>query len=394
MDAQISPQAAGSKEVGNAVDNTVDTAAADRRTDTPPVIDYVIDYEGSRYRTEFWEGQSRQYEDAVERLILRELLPCVDTSPAHRPRRIAEIGAGFGRLADLYLDYDQIILFDYSRTLLQEAVERWGDDPRFVFVAGNVYDLPLATGSLDTLVMVRVMHHLLDVPRALSQLRRVLHRDSVAVVEYANKRNLKACLRWALGRQAWSPFDLAPLEFVELNFDFHPAWMQRRFEQERFRVERQAGVSHFRLSFLKRSVPAALLAKLDAQLFEIGGRFPLAPSVFVRLIPVDTGGNGTAGHVGSMHDDFAQDGSASELLDDAAQNAAENMQTQRLQPDVTESDVTEPGVPASDITTLFCCPRCFTEGSFTRPKPDRLVCGMCDAVYGQNAGIWDFKELL
>jgi len=186
-------------------------------TETP-----VIDYEGSQYKTNFWEGQGRNYEDAVERLVLKQLLP------THGPR-IAEIGAGFGRLANLYLGYEQIILFDYSRTLLQDAVKQWGHDPRFVFVAGNVYELPLASGILDSLVMVRVMHHLANVPQALQQLERVLHRQSVAVVEYANKRNLKALLRWGLGRQSWSPLDQQPVEFVKLNFDFHPDWMTERF---------------------------------------------------------------------------------------------------------------------------------------------------------------------
>ncbi|MCY4410228.1 MAG: hypothetical protein OXC27_07170, partial [Caldilineaceae bacterium] len=56
----------------------------------------VIDYEGSGYRLDFWEGQGREYEDAVERIALQRLLP-------PQGRRIAEIGAGFGRLADLYL---------------------------------------------------------------------------------------------------------------------------------------------------------------------------------------------------------------------------------------------------------------------------------------------------
>ena len=77
--------------------------------------------------------------------------------------------------------YEQIILFDYSRTLLADAARDWGADPRFVFVAGNVYDLPLTAGILDTLVMVRVMHHLADVPAALAQLQHTLHRQSVAV---------------------------------------------------------------------------------------------------------------------------------------------------------------------------------------------------------------------
>ena len=160
---------------------TPPSAASNSPVGDPP----VMDYEGSPYRTAFWEGQGRDYEDAAERLALRRLVP-------PRGGRIAEIGAGFCRLADLYLGYDQIILFDYSRTLLQDAVARWGHDPRFVFVAGNIYQLSLAKASLDALVMVRVMHHLAEVPKALQQIRRVLKPNGQAVLEYANKRNLKS----------------------------------------------------------------------------------------------------------------------------------------------------------------------------------------------------------
>ena len=71
----------------------------------------VIDYEGSNYQTDFWVGKGRDYEDQAERMVLDRLVPQKGT-------RVAEIGAGFGRLADLYLGYEQIILFDYSRTLL------------------------------------------------------------------------------------------------------------------------------------------------------------------------------------------------------------------------------------------------------------------------------------
>ena len=136
----------------------------------------VIDYEGSQYQTDFWDGRGRDYEDTAERLALEQLMP-------PKGPRIAEIGAGFGRLANLYLGYEQIILFDYSRTLLRDAVQRWGDDARFVFVAGNIYELPLASGVLDTLVMVRVMHHLAEVGVALGQLQRAIHAHGVAVLE-------------------------------------------------------------------------------------------------------------------------------------------------------------------------------------------------------------------
>ena len=43
-------------------------------TDTPESTP-VCDYEGSDYRTRFWESGSREYEDRVERVALRRLMP-------------------------------------------------------------------------------------------------------------------------------------------------------------------------------------------------------------------------------------------------------------------------------------------------------------------------------
>lgn len=295
----------------------------------------VIDYEGSRYRTEFWEGQGRDYEDAVERLALRRLMPPAGV-------RIAELGAGFGRLGDLYLGYDQVVLFDYSRTLLEDAARRWGGDGRFVFVAGNLYELPLASGVLDTVVMVRVMHHLQNVPQALAQICRVMHGQSLAVLEYANKRNFKALLRWAGRRQAWSPFSPEPLEYVRLNFDFHPVWMQHRMEEAGLRVRRRYGVSHFRLPLFKNRVPADRLAQVDSRLFGLGGIYPLAPSVFVQA----------------------------ELAP-----AARRM---RLAAPV-------------EAPAILRCPACGREG-LRREDDDLVACPQCEKRYARKQSVWDFKE--
>jgi SAM-dependent methyltransferase len=310
---------------------TVNTAGQSIDSETP-----VIDYEGSGYRADFWTGRGRDYEDATERLALQRLLPA-------RGPRIAELGAGFGRLADLYLGYEQIILFDYSRTLLQDAVKQWGHDPRFVFVAGNLYELPLATGVLDTLVMVRVMHHLADVRRALQQIHRVMHGQSVGVLEYANKRNLKAIVRWALGQQTWSPFQPTPIEFVRLNYDFHPAWMYAQLLAVRLNIQKQLAVSHFRLPGLKQHLPAAWLAKADSLLFTAGGIAPLSPSVFVQV-------------------------------------EAEAV-TKR------SSVSTEPGAVAG----LFRCPACSAE-QMEMVASGQLCCQNCGIKYSQKSGIWDFKE--
>lgn len=298
----------------------------------------VIDYEGSGYKTDFWVGQGREYEDATERLALDRLMP-----PSGL--RIAEIGAGFGRLADQYLGYEQIVLFDYSRTLLRDAAEHWGNDPRLVFVAGNIYDLPLASRILDTLVMVRVMHHLADVPTALAQLQRVMHRRSVAVLEYANKRNLKSLMRWALRKQSWSPLDKAPVEFVELNFDFHPRWMDEQFQQAGLDIHEQFAVSHFRQGTLKRRFDADALARFDAALFGIGGRYPVSPSVFVQ---------------------------------------AQTMAADTGAPAVISTDPTE-------VTALFRCPASGSE-VFERVDEDLIYCPDSGLKYARRGGVWDFKE--
>ncbi len=257
--------------------------------------------------------------------------------------RIAEIGAGYGRLADLYLGYDQIILFDYSRTLLEDAVRDWGHDRRFVFVAGNLYTLPFVTGILDTLVMVRVMHHLADVPTALAQLGRPLHRHSVAVVEYANKRNLKALVRWGVRRQTWSPLTPDPVEFVRLNFDFHPDWMTEQFRRAGLAVGRQFGVSHFRLPQAKRFVSAKRLAKIDSWLFTLGGAYPLAPSVFLQAEKPQGAKRST---IGATPDELPQ---------------------------------------------LLRCPSCGHEGMDW--ADDNLVaCPGCRTRYRRHQGVWDMKE--
>jgi SAM-dependent methyltransferase len=289
----------------------------------------VIDYEGSDYQERFWEHGGREYEDLVERIALRKLLP-----PSGR--RLVEFGAAFGRLADLYDGYEQVILLDYSRSLLRQAQAQLGVGGRIRYVAANLYKLPLADGVVDTAVMVRVMHHLADVPAALAQIRRAVAPGGAFIAEYASKRHLKAIARFALRRQDWSPFDPEPYEFVPLNFDFHPAWMTERLVQAGFNIERELAVSHFRLPLLKRLAPAHALAAADGAVQGIGALWKLTPSVFVRCAA--------------------------------------------------------PGVsPTSLPTELFQCPEC---AGRLAAAVDSLDCGACGRQWSTHDGLYDFKEPL
>lgn len=242
----------------------------------------ICDYEGSDYRTRFWENADRAYEDAVERIAIAHMLP-------PRGARMAEFGAGFGRLADLYAGYDEVILLDYSRSLLEEAMQRWGRDPRFKFVAADIYHLPFAPGVLDAATMIRVIHHIADVPAALAQIRRAIAPGGTFVLEFANKRNLKAMLRYLARRQSWSPYSHEPVEFVRLNFDFHPQWMLRALRDAGFEVRTKRTASYLRARFFKRALPLRTMVRIDAALQRTASLALLSPSVFVQSVAAGRG---------------------------------------------------------------------------------------------------------
>jgi SAM-dependent methyltransferase len=235
----------------------------------------VCDYEGSDYQTRFWLKGGREYEDLSEAVALRHLLP-------KQGRLLLELGAGAGRNTLRYTGFERIVLLDYSRTQLQQAQARLGGSERYLYVEADIYRLPFVDGLFDTATMIRTLHHMADAPAALAQVRKVLQPGAAFILEYANKCNLKSILRYALRRQTWNPFEREPVEFVPLNFDFHPRMVHDWLSGLHFQIERVRGVSYFRVDFLKRTLPARVLAGLDGLLQPSGELLPLSPSVFLR----------------------------------------------------------------------------------------------------------------
>ncbi|MBN1438291.1 MAG: methyltransferase domain-containing protein [Anaerolineales bacterium] len=234
----------------------------------------ICDYENSDYQSTFWDSGTRRYEDQCESRVLARLMP-------KQGRLLLEAGAGAGRNTLRYIGFERIVLLDYSRTQLFQARERLGESRRFLFVAANVYAIPFAASLFDAATMIRTLHHLSDPPAALREIRRVLRPKSHFLLEYANKRNTKAVLRYFLHRQMWNPFSPEAVEYLPLNFNFHPASVRRWLAQTGFSILNQATVSHFRIGFLKRRFPARLLSLLDLLLGYTGNLWQLSPSVFV-----------------------------------------------------------------------------------------------------------------
>ena len=296
---------------------------------TPP----VCNYEGSDYQTSFWDKGGREYEDSTEAIALKRLLP-------QSGGLMLELGAGAGRNTPRYLGFDRIVLLDYSRTQLEQAQARLGASDKYIYVAADVYRLPFVDGLFDGATMIRVLHHMADAPKALEQIKNVMSANGTFILEFANKLNLKAILRYLLRKQKWSPFTLEPVEFVELNFDFHPKAVQNWLKDLGFSIERILTLSHFRVGFLKRVVPIGILVFLDSILQWTGALWQYTPSVFVKAV----GGNQDAGN--------------------------------------TNRELS--------VLEFFKCPDCGY--SPLVDKFDHLECSSCKKMWEFKDGIYDFRE--
>jgi ubiquinone/menaquinone biosynthesis C-methylase UbiE len=293
-------------------------------TDPQPPI---CDYEGSNYQTSFWEQGGRAYEDQAEAIALERLLP-------KEGELLLELGAGAGRNTLRYTGFKQVVLLDYSLTQLQQALQRLGKNQRYIYVAADIYKLPFVEGLFDMATMIRTLHHMTEPQAALEQVHHTLQPGAIFILEYANKQNIKAILRYLIRKQTWSPFTKQSLEFEKLNFDFHPRAVRDWLKATGFILQQQLAVSYFRLGMLKRTLPLNLLLRLEAWLQPTGKWLQLSPSVFTRSQVV--------GNISKA----------------------------------------QPG-------TFFKCPVC---GSYNlEPHGFRLICTGCTRVWPIQDGIFDFR---
>jgi ubiquinone/menaquinone biosynthesis C-methylase UbiE len=287
----------------------------------------VCNYEGSDYQTSFWDKGGRAYEDQAEAIALHRLLP-------KSGELLLELGAGAGRNTGRYIGFKQIVLLDYSLSQLRQAKEKMGTNQRYIYVAADIYKLPFVDGLFDTATMIRTLHHMAEPKAALEQVRRAMQSGGIFILEYPNKQNLKAILRYLIHRQAWSPYSKQSVEFEHLNFDFHPQAVREWLYASRFVLQNQLAVSYFRLGVLKRSLPLSWLTKLESWLQPTGSLCQLSPSVFTRSQAV---GN----------------------------------------------------TPKAQAGTFFKCPVC--ESKDIKPHGPRLICTSCSRVWPIKDDIFDFR---
>jgi ubiquinone/menaquinone biosynthesis C-methylase UbiE len=290
---------------------------------TPP----VCDYEGSDYQEKFWGTGGRAYEDAAEGLALKQLLP-------KKGRHLLELGAGAGRNTLRYAGFERVTLLDYSTTQLKQALEKLGDGSGYRYIAADIYRLPFAPSTFDAATMIRTLHHFAQPQLALQQVRSSLAGGATFILEFANKRNLKSVLRFAVGKQKWNPFSREAVEFVELNFDFHPAAVKAMLWECGFEVEKQLSVSYLRAGFFKKIFPQKVLISLESFLQAAASWTAYSPSIFLKTR--------------------------------------------------AKGEITPP-----NTKIFFRCPAC---GHFPlEDTPPKLTCDTCGRTYPVRGGIYDFR---
>ena len=239
----------------------------------------VSDYNGYDYKKIFWEDADREYEDQADRMAIRKLLP-------KRMNKFADIGGGYGRLANEYLKRaHKVIIFDYSKTELKQAKDIYGD--KIETRAGDIYKLPFKDDELDGLMMVRVTHHLKHMDKALKELYRVLKPGGVAVIEVANKRTLPKIVRFVTRKSKVNPFDHTVANYKEISkdgfYNYHPKYVEDIFEKAGFKCERVLSVSNFRSGTLKRMFGTKNLVKMEDKAQKALAPIRFAPSIYYKL---------------------------------------------------------------------------------------------------------------
>jgi SAM-dependent methyltransferase len=103
------------------------------------------------------------------------------------PGRVLEVGAGPGELAERIQGElgATVVAVDISPRMVELARAR-GVDAR----VGDVQDLPFADGEFDCAVAAWMLYHVPDVPRALSELARVLRPGGRLVAVTNSHRHL------------------------------------------------------------------------------------------------------------------------------------------------------------------------------------------------------------
>lgn len=234
----------------------------------------------------YWEG--REYEHRAEIIAVHAFLSLIPK----KIKKAVEIGGGYGRLVPSYKHRCQkIILTDPSARLLSVARKKLhGKNIQFLHSKLETLDKKIPKHSSDLILMIRVLHHISDLDKAFTIIRKISKKNGYFILEFANKMHAKAAFTELCHGNLTFPLDISPKDIsskksIKQNalpfINYHPDIIKQKLEQNGFKIVAIRSVSNVRSTFLKRSLPREILLFLERHFQESFAKFYFGPSIFI-----------------------------------------------------------------------------------------------------------------
>jgi ubiquinone/menaquinone biosynthesis C-methylase UbiE len=234
----------------------------------------------------FWVG--REYEHKSEILAIKAFF-----SKIRKIKTILELGAGFGRLTPSYIyRAKKIILSDPSAKSLKIARETFKKQRNVKYIHSSIENLPkkIRSNSIDVIIMVRVIHHISDVHNALRVISKMVKPGGYFILEFANKRHIKATIRnlkkgnlgflkdtETLDIRSQKSIKIGTLPFL----NYHPEKIWTVLNKYGFTVIEARSGSKLRNSYFKKLLSIDILLLLEKYFQRPFSRLFLGPSIFI-----------------------------------------------------------------------------------------------------------------
>lgn len=230
----------------------------------------------------YWDG--REYENAAEEMAIKRLLK------GKHFKHAVDIGGGYGRLCILLEDYaDKVTLAEPSQQQLDIARDFLKGHPNIDRKLTQADDMGFATGSMDLITMIRVMHHLPDPSAEFEEIHRVLSSDGVFILEVANYAHFRNRVKHVLKakKMPTQPVDIrseANKNKDEIQFVNHnPKTVIKQLAHAGFKVKKTLSVSNLRSPGLKKVVPKSGMLAMEGLMQAPLAKTYFGPSTFFLI---------------------------------------------------------------------------------------------------------------
>lgn len=233
----------------------------------------------------YWIG--REYEHGAEIIAIKEFL-----SKLPKISSIVELGAGFGRLVPSYIfRANKVTLVDPSAKLLKLARKSLkGKKVKFTQSKIENVNNKIRRNSTDLVVFVRVLHHIDDTDGALSTINKILKLNGYLILEFANKKHLKATISQFLKGNLTFPLEIFPedrrsqkskREKVLPFNNYHPDIIKQKLKENKFEIIETRSVSNIRSPVVKRILPTEICLAIEKYIQKVFASFNFGPSIFI-----------------------------------------------------------------------------------------------------------------